>query len=121
MAVLESGEMYLETLLVLKKEKENVRSADIVRAMGYSRPSVSRGIAILKREGYVTVGEHGYINFTEKGREVVEAIYEKHETLTEFFKGIGVDSEIAEKDACRIEHVISDETFAKLKEHMKKS
>ena len=119
MELLESGEMYLETMYLLSQEKEHVRAVDIVRKLGYSRPSVSRGVSVLKERGYITVGEHNYLSFTEKGRALVESIYEKHRVLTDYFKRIGVSEETAEADACRIEHVISDETFQKIKDHVK--
>ena len=114
--IFESGEMYLEDILVLKKHGD-VRSIDIANFTGYSRPSISRAINLLKKDEYITVDAHGYIDLTDKGRAVAEKIYEKHNVMTEFFEKIGVPSDLAEQDACRIEHVISDLTFEKIKEH----
>ena len=107
----ESGEMYLETILLLSKKKNDVRSIDIVEFMGFSKPSVSRAVGKLKADRYIIVDNDGYIALTESGRKIAESIYQKHTKLTEFFIAIGVDVETAEKDACKIEHVISDETF----------
>lgn len=114
--IFESGEMYLEDILVLKK-RGDVRSIDVANFAGYSRPSVSRAINLLKRDGYITVDAHGYIDLTKNGRALAEKIYERHNVMTDFFQMIGVSSDAAEQDACRIEHVISDETFDKIKEH----
>ncbi|MBU5425090.1 metal-dependent transcriptional regulator [Tissierella pigra] len=112
----ESGEMYLETILVLRKRNGQVRSIDIARELNFSKPSVSRAIGILKDDGYILVDDSGYIELTEKGTRVAKDIYEKHKVLTEFFTTIvKVSHEIAEEDACKIEHVISDETFQGLK------
>ena len=113
----ESGEMYLETLLVLGKKHEHVRSNDLAVHMGFSRPSVCRAVKILKTEKYITVDDKGYLTLTNSGREIAEKIYERHNVISSFFKSIGVSEETAAEDACRIEHVISDESFAKLKEH----
>ena len=112
----ESGEMYLETILILKKRNGQVRSIDIARELNFSKPSVSRAVGILKGDGYISVKSNGYIELTEKGTKVAKDIYEKHKVLTEFFTTVvKVSPEIAEEDACRIEHVISDETFQGLK------
>ena len=112
----ESGEMYLETILVLKKRNGQVRSIDIARELNFSKPSVSRAVGILKGDGYISVKSNSYIELTEKGTKVAKDIYEKHKVLTEFFTTVvKVSPEIAEEDACRIEHVISDETFQGLK------
>lgn len=116
----ESNEMYLETLYVLQKKKGEVISADIGRKLGYTRPSVSRAVSSLKNEGYIIVKEHGVLDFTEKGRKIAEATYEKHCILTDFLESIGVSPETAEEDACRIEHIISEETFDKIKKKMRK-
>ncbi len=115
MILQESGEMYLETIYVLLKESERVRSIDVVEHMGFSKPSVSRAIGLLKNGGFVTVDELGCLALTEAGREVAEKIYERHRTLTAFLIDIGVDGDIAAADACRIEHIISDESFAAIK------
>ena len=112
----ESGEMYLETILILKKRNGQVRSIDIARELDFSKPSVSRAVGILKEDGYISVDSNGYIELTDKGTKVAKDIYEKHKVLTEFFTNIAkVSPETAEEDACRIEHVISDETFQGLK------
>ena len=113
----ESGEMYLETLLILSKKNENVRSNDLAVSMGFSRPSVCRAVKILKTEQYISVDEKGYLTLTNSGREIAEKIYERHNVISAFFRSIGVSAETAAEDACRIEHVISDESFEKLKEH----
>lgn len=113
----ESGEMYLETIYLLSKEGKNVRAIDVGEYMGYSKPSVSRAVGILKKGGYVVTNEDGYLVLTEEGRKVAEKTYERHEVLTRIFVGLGVSEETASEDACRIEHIISDETFAALKKH----
>ena len=118
MAIQESGEMYLETILVLSIENDKVRAIDICDKMGFSKPSVSRALGLLKDDGYVVVDEKNLLTLTEEGRKVAEKIYERHTTLMEFFVALGVSEAVAEEDACRIEHVISDETFNKMKEHM---
>ncbi|MBO6066114.1 MAG: metal-dependent transcriptional regulator [Oscillospiraceae bacterium] len=117
MSIQESGEMYLETILILSKEKNTVRSIDIVNHMGFSKPSVSRAMGKLREEKYIIMDKDGYIALTGKGRETAEKIYERHILLTEFIKRLGVDEETASEDACRIEHVISDKTFAAMKKH----
>lgn len=115
----ESREMYLETILLLKKRKGLVRSIDVARELEFSKPSVSRAIGILKNIGYITVAPDGYIELTEKGEDKAKDIYEKHKVLTTFLINVvGVSPEIAEKDACRIEHVISDTTFQSIKKYM---
>ena len=111
--------MYLESIHVLSQEKENVRSIDICRKMGFSKPSVSRAMKNLKAEGYIDIDENGYITLKEKGLAIADKIYERHRILTQYFVNIGVSPQVAEDDACRIEHVISDETFSKIKEEMK--
>ena len=119
MHIQESGEMYLETIHTLKKEKQAVRSIDIVEHLGYSKPSVSRAVGLLRRGGYITGDEGGFIDLTEVGREVAEKIYERHTLLTAFLIGLGVSEEVASKDACKIEHHVSDESFRAIKEHAK--
>jgi len=114
----ESGEMYLETILVLSRKIGSVRSIDIGREMGFSKPSVSNAMKSLREGGYINVDESGFISLTDSGKEIAEKIYERHNLLSEFFKKIGVSEKIAVGDACRIEHVISDETFEVLKKHM---
>ncbi|MCR4991459.1 MAG: metal-dependent transcriptional regulator [Lachnospiraceae bacterium] len=120
MILLESGEMYLETILVLQQRNTKVRSIDISEEMQFSKPSVSRAIKLLKTNGYINVDPQGYITFTDKGREVAEDIYERHQVLTECLMYLGVSEELAAKDACKIEHDLSKETFAAIKKHMKK-
>ncbi len=110
----ESGEMYLETILVLSKTKSKVHSIDVSEYMGYSKPSVSRAVGILKKAGYVEMEKDGALTLTENGRALAEKIYARHEVLENFLKLIGVSQETSERDACRIEHVISDETFEKI-------
>ena len=116
----ESGEMYLETILILSKKLANVRSIDVANYMSYSKPSVSRGVGILKEDGYVIVEDSGYLTLTDSGRAIAEKIYERHTVLSALLKKIGVPEEIAIEDACRIEHVISDETFSAVKNAIKK-
>lgn len=115
----ESGEMYLETILILSEKKNAVRSIDICDEMGFSKPSISRAMHLLKDGGYLNIDENGFITLTDLGSEIAEKIYERHKVLTALFVGIGVDEETASEDACRIEHVISDKTFNAIKKHMK--
>ncbi len=115
----ESGEMYLETILILSRKSQFVRSIDISEYMNFSKPSVSRAIGLLKEGGYITVDVSGYISLTDAGAEIAGKIYERHNVLTEFLKEIGVGDETAAADACKIEHNICDETFEALKKHMK--
>ena len=116
----ESGEMYLENILVLKNKQGQVRAIDIVRRTGYSKPSISRALGLLKSDGMVTVDHNGYIDLTEEGREIATKVYERHRILCRFFESLGVSPETASEDACKIEHVISDETFEKIKDHAAK-
>lgn len=111
----ESGEMYLETIYILSKKSQSVRAIDVSEYMGYSKPSVSRAIGLLKDGGLLTSDSHGYLFLTEKGKEVAEKTYERHTVLTQFFIKLGVDSEVASADACKMEHHISDETFSAIK------
>lgn len=117
----ESGEMYLETIYVLLKDSPNVRSIDVVEYMNFSKPSVSRAIGLLKSGGYVTVNKDGYLGLTDAGLEVAKKIYERHKILTAFLENVGVSSETATADACKIEHVISDESFDAIKQIVNKS
>lgn len=117
MRLQESGEMYLETILVLSKKSDAVRSVDVCDYMGFSKPSVSRAIGLLKNGGYVLMDKNGYLTLTDLGLEVANKIYERHTLLTDFLVKIGVDKETAANDACKMEHVISDETFAAIKRH----
>ena len=108
----ESGENYLETILILKEKQGMVRSVDIARALNFSKPSVSRAVGILRENGYITVELNGEIELTPKGQEKADGIYERHRLLTEFLQRVsGVSAEIAEEDACRMEHIISEDTF----------
>lgn len=113
----ESGEMYLENILVLKNKIGQVRAIDIVHMTGYSKPSISRALGLLKNDGMVTVDQNGYIELTESGHARAMKVYERHRILTRFFESIGVDSDTASEDACKIEHVISDATFDMIKAH----
>ncbi len=119
MSLLESGEMYLETILVLSQKKKAVRSIDVAEAMSYSKPSVSRAMGILKNGGYVEIDSLGHITLTETGREAAERIYERHRILSEILMRLGVDEKTATEDACKMEHYISDTSFAAIKEHLK--
>ena len=116
----ESGEMYLETILVLSREKRDVRAIDVGQKMGYSKPSVSRALARLRADGYLLVDGDGYLRLTDKGRTLAEKIYERHHVLSELLTRIGVAPETAAEDACRIEHYLSDQTFNAIKAHMEK-
>ena len=118
MALQESGEMYLETILVLSRKSSYVRAIDVGEYMGYSKPSVSRAMGLLKAGHYITVDDIGGIHLTDAGREVAERIYERHTYLTRFLTGLGVDPKVAAEDACRIEHVISEETFQRIRAHI---
>ena len=117
MALQESGEMYLETILILGKRRSFVRAIDISEEMGYSKPSVSRAVGLLKSGGYITVDDGGCIALTEAGLAVAEKIYERHTLLTELLVRLGVDEKTAADDACRIEHHISDKSFEAIKRH----
>ena len=114
----ESGQMYLETILVLSKSLPSVRSIDIVEHMGYSKPSVSRAMGLLKNGGFIRMDEDGYITLTDEGREVAETIYERHNILTEALVRLGVDHETAAEDACKIEHAISDRSIQAIKRYL---
>jgi DtxR family Mn-dependent transcriptional regulator len=114
-----SGEMYLETIYILSKTKSSVRSIDVAEYMNYSKPSVSRGIGILKKKQYITVDRDGYISLTDSGLLLAQKIYEKHTVLSKFLMMLGVDKETAIEDACKIEHVMSDKSFQALKKHVK--
>ena len=118
MALQESGEMYLETIHVLSKTNPHVRSIDISEHMGYSKPSVSRAVSILKQEGYILVDADGYITLTDSGKTVAEKIFERHTLLSGILIRLGVSPETAADDACRIEHAISDESFEAIKRHI---
>lgn len=115
----ESGEMYLETIYCLYQKKPEVRSIDVAEEMGFSKPSVSRGVGILKKEGYLTVDDNGYLELTDAGMDLAKKIYERHTVLTELLVKLGVSEETASNDACKIEHVISDETLEAIKNSLK--
>ena len=120
MALYESGEMYLETILVLyKRGLERVRAIDIVKEMNFSKPSVSIALSNLKKEGYVTVDANGTVELTDSGLKIAKKIYERHVILSQMLTELGVSEKTASEDACRIEHVISDETFKVIKKHYK--
>lgn len=116
----ESGEMYLETILILSQKKNLVRSVDVGEYMGFSKPSVSRAIGILKNGGYVTVGSEGHLSLTDRGMEVASKIYERHQVLSAFLVRLGVDEKVAAEDACKMEHGISDESLYAIKRHLNK-
>ena len=120
MRLQESGEMYLETILILSQRMENVRAIDIGEEMGYSKPSVSRALKILKENSYLNVDKNGYITLSKTGREIAEKIYERHQVLSEILIKLGIDPEIAIEDACRMEHVISDTSFEAIKKYIRK-
>ena len=114
----ESQEMYLETIYILYNKTGAVRSLDIARYMDFSKPSVCRAVGLLKAGEYIVVDKEGYITLTDIGREVAEKIYERHTMLTDFFVRLGVDRETATEDACKIEHVISENSFDAIKNHV---
>ena len=118
MKVMESAENYLETILMLKTSNGNVRSIDIANELGYSKPSVSIAMKRLREKGHIVVEDGGNIELTDEGRKIAEKIYERHVLLTDLLTRIGVSADVAEEDACRVEHYISEETFSKLKEHI---
>ena len=120
MGIHESGEMYLETIHVLLKNNGAVRSVDISEHMGYSKPSVSRAVGLLKQGGYILVDDDGYITLTPAGTEVAIKIYERHTFLSQMLIKLGVSPEVAAEDACRLEHAISDESFRAIKAYMEK-
>ena len=114
----ESGEMYLETILILKEKSKNVRAIDVAEDMGFSKPSVSRGLSILKEEKCISVDEKGFITLTRKGSQIAKKIYERHVVLSDMLVALGVDKKTALEDACRVEHVISDKSFAAIKKYI---
>lgn len=114
----ESGEMYIETIYVLTREHPAVRAIDVGEYMGFSKPSVSRALGLLKQGGYVTVSPEGHIKLTDAGLEVAQKIYARHEMLTKFLVSIGVDETTASEDACKMEHVISDASFEAMQRYL---
>ena len=117
----ESEEMYLETILLLKQNSANVHAVHVAEELGYSKPSVSRGVNLLVQKGYITIGSGGEIHFTAEGRKKAEGIYERHTVITQLLINTGASREIAEENACRIEHVITPELFEILKKSVKNS
>lgn len=120
MTLQESGEMYLETIYILSLKAENVRSLDVAEYMGFSKPSVSRVVSLLRKGEYITSDNFGFLHLTEKGMGVAKSMFERHTLLTEFLEKLGVKSETASKDACKIEHHISEETFEAIKKYAEK-
>lgn len=118
MALQESGEMYLETIYVLSLQSSSVRSVDVAEHLGYSKPSVSRAVGLLKRDGLLGMDEMGYLKLTEAGEDKAKRIYERHTVLSRLLMKLGVDEKTATEDACRIEHYISDRSFEAVKAHM---
>ena len=121
MALHESAEMYLETIHVLSKAGHSVRSIDVAEHTGYSKPSVSRAVGLLKQGGYLLMNEDGFLALTDTGLEIAEKIFERHTVISGALIALGVDAETAAEDACKIEHVISDKSFAAIKKHAEKS
>ena len=117
MKIQESAENYLETILILKNRNGSVRSIDIATELNYTKASISRAMSLLRENGYITMGKDGLITLTDSGYEIADRIYERHRLLTKYLVGLGVPEDIAAADACRIEHVISSESFDKIKEH----
>lgn len=115
MKLLESGQMYLETIYVLTQKSTAVRAIDVGEHMGFSKPSVSRALGLLKNGGFVVADENGFLSLTDAGREVAEKIYERHTVITKILVHLGVDKETAAEDACRLEHAISDASFEAIK------
>ena len=115
MAIHESGEDYLEAILMIKKRSGNVRSIDVARELSFSKPSVSVAIKNKKTSNYITVDENGFINLTEAGQAIADKIYERHTFLTNWLTSMGVDPEVAAEDACKMEHAISSESFSAIK------
>ncbi|MBR6509238.1 MAG: metal-dependent transcriptional regulator [Clostridia bacterium] len=117
----ESGQMYLETILILSRKTNNVRSLDVAEYMNFSKPSVSRAVGLLKNGGFITSDKDGFLYLTEIGKEVAEQIFERHNILTDYLVSIGVNREIASQDACKMEHHISQETFEAIKKQINKN
>lgn len=117
MKIQKSAEDYLETILVLQREKGAVRSIDVAHHLGYSKPSISRAVGLLRDNGYLAIDENGLLVLTDAGRAIAENIYERHTVLTDLFIRLGVDPDTAAEDACRVEHVISQQSFDAIKAH----
>lgn len=120
MSLHESAEMYIETIYVLSQKSNYVRSIDVAAHMGYSKPSVSRAVSLLRQQGYLIMDEDGFLTLTEEGKNVAEKVFERHTVLTSLLVSMGVDEQTAAEDACRIEHVISDVSFEKVKDFVGK-
>ena len=120
MALHESAEMYLETIYSLSQQQSSVRSIDVAESMGYSKPSVSRAVGLLKQGGYLLMDKDGFLTLTESGVAVAQKIFERHNVLSRMLMALGVSQKAAVEDACKIEHVISDETFDAIKRHLEK-
>ncbi|MBQ0084553.1 MAG: metal-dependent transcriptional regulator [Clostridiales bacterium] len=118
MPLQESGEMYLETILVLSQKSNTVRAIDVGEYMGFSKPSVSRAISLLKEGGYVEVSKEGHLSLTDVGIEIASRIYERHQILTKVLINLGVPEKIAAADACKMEHDISNQSFEAIKKHL---
>ncbi len=118
MQLQESGEMYLETIYILSQTSSAVRSLDVAEYMGFSKPSVSRAVGLLKQNGYLRVDRDGFLHLTESGEQIAEKIYERHTIFTNLLIRLGVDPKVAAQDACKMEHAISDESFAAIKRHI---
>ena len=118
MALHESAEMYLETIYELSQTRSSVRSIDVAESMGYSKPSVSRAVGLLKQGGYLLMDKDGFLILTEEGIHIAKKIFERHNVLSRMLMNLGVSQKTAAEDACKIEHVISDETFAAIKKHL---
>ena len=119
MQIRESAEDYLEAILVLSKQGGGVRSVDIASMLGVSKPSVSHAMKLLREDGYIAMDRYGTVTLLEKGEEIAVRIYERHQVLTKMLEGLGVSEEVAKADACKLEHDISNESFEKIKEHLK--
>lgn len=120
MRLQESGEMYLESIYVLSKKLNVVRSIDISEYMGYSKPSVSRAVSLLKNGGYIVMDEENFITLTDSGLEIAKKIYERHTLLSDLLIRLGVSEEVATQDACKMEHAISDESFEAIRRYVEK-
>ena len=119
MQIRESAEDYLEAILVLSRKGGGVRSVDIASMLGVSKPSVSHAMKLLREDGYIAMDRYGKVTLLEKGMEIAERIYERHTVLTKMLEGLGVSEEVAKADACKLEHDVSNESFEKIKEHLK--
>lgn len=119
MILQESGENYLETILILSERLERVHSVDVANELGFSKPSISRAVGLLRKNGYITVDGDYSLHLTEQGMEIASRVYERHQVLSQALVALGVDADTAAQDACRIEHVISQKSFDKIKEHVK--